>query len=263
MDLGIKQKRALVCASSKGLGRAIAIGLAKEGVQLALCARDRQTLEQVAAECHKVGSPKVFFRDLDLTKDSARNDLIADIQHEFGGLDILVHNGGGPKPSLVEETDLSTWRHGFEQLFPYVAHFNAAFLPDMKQQRWGRILAITSLSVLEPIPNLAVSNAMRAAVTGMLKTLAEEVAFSGVTVNCLAPGLIHTDRTEQLLEARISRSGQSRAEYMEEYLQSVPMRRLGTPEEFAAVAVFLCSQLASYVTGSTVCIDGGKRRATY
>ena len=153
---------------------------------------------------------------------------------------------------------MADWRDGFERLFASVAQINQAFLPKMRTRRWGRIVTVTSLSVVEPIANLVVSNAMRSAVTAMLKTLADEVAAAGITVNCVAPGLIHTDRTEALVESRMKLSGQSRDNYMDDYLKSIPSRRLGKPEEFAAVVAFLCSEQAGYITGSTLCVDGGK-----
>ncbi|HEY9714858.1 MAG TPA: SDR family oxidoreductase, partial [Chroococcales cyanobacterium] len=128
---------------------------------------------------------------------------------------------------------------------------------------WGRIVAVTSLSVVEPVANLAISNAMRAAVTAMMKTLSDEVAASGVTVNCVAPGLIETDRLTDLMKARIAKSGQSEQEYKKDYLKPVPTGRLGRPDEFGAVVAFLCSEQASYITGSTIAVDGGKRRSTY
>jgi 3-oxoacyl-[acyl-carrier protein] reductase len=133
----------------------------------------------------------------------------------------------------------------------------------MRERQWGRIIAVTSLSVLEPIAGLAISNAMRSAVTAMLKTLSDEVAQDNITINCLAPGLIHTDRTEALFQARVEKSGQTRDDYMRAYLQSIPAQRLGDPADFGAVAAFLCSQPASYITGSTIAVDGGKRRSTY
>src|SRR5690606_10250700 len=140
---------------------------------------------------------------------------------------------------------------------------NASFLPGMIEQNWGRIVAVTSLSVMEPIPNLSISNAVRSAVTAMLKTLADEVARYDITVNCVAPGAIKTDRLDELMEARLKKTGQSKEEYLKSYLGAIPAGRLGTPEEFAGVAVFLCSERASYITGSTISIDGGKRRSVY
>jgi 3-oxoacyl-[acyl-carrier protein] reductase len=174
-----------------------------------------------------------------------------------------VHNTGGPKPTRAEETTDDQWSSGFHQLFESVIHLNQAFIPGMKERLWGRIVNVTSLSVLEPIPNLAVSNAMRSAATAMLKTLSDELAAFNICINCMAPGVIHTDRTEERLQAQIKQSGGTREQYLEDYVKSIPAGRLGTAEEFAAMVAFLCSQRASYITGSTICVDGGKRRATY
>jgi len=262
MDFGIAGKKALVCAASKGLGRASAVTLAKEGVEVMLCARSVQSLDQVEQEIRQSGG-RAHSHACDLTDGASRQSLIDAANKVLGQVDILIHNVGGPKATTVEGTSLDDWRQGYEQLFPGIVHLNSAFLPAMKQRQWGRIVAITSISVLEPIASLAISNAMRAAVTAMLKTLADEVALANVTINCVAPGLIATDRAESLMQNRIERSGLSREDYMKDYLKSIPAGRLGDPAEFGAVVAFLCSQQASYVTGSTIAVDGGKRRSTY
>ena len=261
MDLKIKGKRGLVCAASKGLGRASALALADEGVELIICARSQNELESVGKEIESrtKSKPTLVISDLSVAAD--RDKLIATAL-EAGGVDILVHNTGGPKPTSVESTSQQEWQQGFEQLFPAVAHLNEAFLPHMKKQQWGRIVCVTSLSVLEPISNLAISNAMRSAVTSMLKTLADEVAKYNICVNCVAPGAIWTGRIENLIRIRSQQSGQNEDEYMIDYVKPIPAGRLGTPEEFAAAVAFLCSQQASYITGSTLCVDGGKRRST-
>lgn len=261
MDLKIKGKRALVCAASKGLGRAIAVALADEGSELILCARSQDELSAVAKEIEAKTKIKPIVVVSDLSNAADRQKLIEAAQSS-GGIDILVHNTGGPKPTSVEETTQTDWREGFEQLFPAVAHLNEAFIPHMKKNNWGRIVCVTSLSVLEPITNLAISNAMRSAVTSMLKTLADEVARHNISVNCIAPGAIWTGRIENLIRIRREKTGQTEEEYMADYVKPIPAGRLGTPEEFAAAAVFLCSEQASYITGSTLCVDGGKRRST-
>lgn len=262
MDLGIRGKKALVCAASKGLGKAIALALAGEGVELLLVARSKESLAEVGQEAEKHGC-KVHLAACDLSDPVQRKRLIEEAHAELKSVDILVHNTGGPKPTAAENTSIEEWHLGYEQLFPAIAELNLAFVPGMKERRWGRIIAVTSLSVLEPIANLAVSNAMRSAVTAMLKTLSDEIAAYDITVNCVAPGVIHTDRTESLMISRMERSGQSRDQYMRDFQKSVPAGRLGSPSEFGAVVAFLCSQQASYITGSTIAVDGGKRRSTY
>lgn len=263
MDFGIKGKKALVCGASKGIGKAIALELAREGAEPILCARQEKVLEEVASEIRKETNATVHHHACDLTSSTERDQLIKSVKENYGRVDILVLNTGGPKPSTAMETTLDDWESGFSRLFQMTAQLTEAFLPHMKEQNWGRVICVTSLSVLEPIANLAVSNAMRSGVTSMLKTLSDELASSNVTINCLAPGAIATERLEELMQARIAKTGQSKEEYLKSYLAAIPMGRMGTPEEFAAVAAFLCSDRASYVTGSTICIDGGKRRSTY
>lgn len=263
MDFGIKGKKALVCGASKGIGKAIALELAREGAEPILCARQDKVLEEVASKIRKETKATVHHQASDLTSSEERDALIKTVKEKHGGVDILVLNTGGPKPSSAMETTLDDWESGFSRLFQMTAQLNEAFLPHMKEQKWGRVICVTSLSVLEPIANLAVSNAMRSGVTAMLKTLSDELASFNVTINCLAPGAIATERLEELMQSRIAKTGQSKEDYMKSYLAAIPMGRMGTPEEFAAVAAFLCSDRASYVTGSTICIDGGKRRSTY
>lgn len=263
MDLNLKGKKALVCASSKGLGNAIAHALAAEGVDLYLCSRSEPELEKVADEFKKY-NVTIRYEACDLGNAVSRERMITDIKKRYTSLDILIHNAGGPPPTAAEETTLDQWRAGFEQNFISVADLNNAFLPAMKAQGWGRIIAVTSLSPLEPIPNLAISNGVRAAVTAMLKTLATEVASTGVTVNCVAPGVIHTARTEERVKAHLEKHPEMTAkDVLKQYASAIPMGRLGTPEEYANMVLFLCSPQASYITGSTFCVDGGKRKSVF
>ena len=263
MDLGIKGKKALVCGASKGIGRAIALELAREGVEPLLCARQADVLEETAAFIRKETGAKVHHKACDLSVPAERETLIKTVEEQLKGIDILVLNTGGPKPSSALSTTVDEWEKGFNQLFQMIVHLNLAFLPKMKENKWGRVICVTSLSVMEPIANLSISNSMRSAVTAMLKTLSDELAPHNVTVNCLAPGAIATERLEELMDARIAKTGQSKDEYMKQYLSAIPMGRMGDAEEFAAMAAFLCSTRASYITGSTIAIDGGKRRSTY
>lgn len=262
MDFGIQGKRALVCASSKGLGKAMAKALAKEGVRVFMCARDAKTLIDAADEVGQFAVEPVTAMTCDLSTEEGRDMLISQVKGAFGALDILVHNVGGPKPCKVQTSTLQDWQTGFDQLFQSVLQLNEAFVPDMRKNRWGRILCVTSLSAFEPINDLAVSNGLRPAITAMLKTLSDEVAADNITINCLAPGMIMTDRTEERIRDYLARNPHSnREEWLAQYVQSIPAGRLGEPDEFGAAAAFLCSQQASYITGSTLCIDGGKRRS--
>lgn len=262
MDLGIAGKKALVCASSKGLGKAIAKALAMEGVELFLCARHAETLAAAVTEIQTVAVAPVHSTLADLASAAGRKALIAEVQKTMGNPDILIHNVGGPKPSKCLATESSAWQAGFDQLFQSVTQLNQAFLPAMKRQQWGRIICVTSLSSFEPIQDLSVSNALRPAITAMLKTLADEVAADNITVNCVAPGMILTDRTEDRIADHLTKNPQSdRESWLSDYVKAIPARRLGNPDEFGAPVAFLCSQWASYITGGTLCVDGGKRRS--
>lgn len=260
MDLGLSGKKALVTGGSRGIGGAITRALLDEGVEVMASARD---IESLTALKNEAEGKKLHHHSCDLTSAESRKSLVDRAIGELKHVDILVHNVGGPKTSEVTSTSLSDWQEGFERLFQSVVHLNEVFLPGMKERGFGRIICVTSLSVIEPISGLAVSNALRSAVTSMLKTLADETAKYGVTVNCVAPGAIATERLSDLMKARVAKSGQSEEEYMREYLSAIPAGRLGEPSEFASVVAYLCSKQAAYVTGSTICVDGGKRRSTY
>lgn len=263
MDLGIQGKRALVCASTKGLGKAIALALAKEGAELFLCARTESDLKAAATELQVFSPLPVHGYPCDMALLSSREELIARIKSVWDGVDILVHNAGGPPPSTVQATTLDAWQQGFETNFLSIAHLNQAFLPAMKANQWGRIVTVTSLSPMEPIADLAVSNAVRAAVVAMMKTLSNEVASSNITVNCVAPGIIYTDRIEALIRDNLAKHGGTREQLLAGYTGAIPAGRLGTPEEYAAMVAFLCSEQASYITGNTMTVDGGKRKAVF
>jgi len=261
MELGLADKKALITGATKGIGRAIAEALHSEGCEIIASARDEAGLKALSDTLK--GKAKIHTRSCDLSSAENRGDLIKFVEKTTGYVDIIVHNVGGPKPSDVMTTEANDWQAGFQQLFGSVAHLNEGLVPSMKEKRFGRIICVTSLSVMEPIAGLAVSNAIRSAVTAMLKTLADELAPYAITVNCVAPGAIATDRLNDLMTARTAKSGQDKETYMKEYLKAIPMGRLGEPHEFASVVAFLASTRASYVTGSTIAIDGGKRRSTY
>lgn len=263
MDLGIKGKRALVCGASKGLGYASAEALAAEGVDVMLLGREDGSLKAAAERIQASTGVTPKWQVCDLLSADSRKELVEKVAAESGGIDILVHNVGGPKASTVEDTNIDSWQEGFDRLFKPVVELNQAFIPGMKERKWGRVVTITSLSVMEPIAMLSISNAIRSASTALSKTLADEVAKHGITVNCVAPGLVQTDRTEELIKARIEKSGQTREQHEADTFKNIPAGRFGQPAEFGAVVCFLCSDKASYVTGSTICVDGGKRRSTY
>ncbi len=260
MELGIKGRVALVCASSRGLGLATAKALAREGADLFLCSRSEADLEQVAKEISLETGVRVRYLAIDLKNEESAKTLASQALRDYGRIDILVNNVGGPKPTKAFETKSSEWQAGFEQIFITAATLTSCLLPQMRQQKWGRIITITSLSVLEPIENLAISTSMRLAVTGYTKTLADEVAKDGITVNTVLPGVIHTERIENLRKVKAEALGTTLADEIKKTEATIPMGRLGRPDELAQFVAFLSSVHASYITGTHTPIDGGLRR---
>ncbi|MCR4268331.1 SDR family oxidoreductase [Nitratireductor sp. ZSWI3] len=259
MDLGLKEKRALVLGASRGLGAAIAEGLAREGVHVTAAARNKDAISAWAGKLPS-GSGKVTLEPLDLS-DLAAIDALADKLLAEGGVDILVNNTGGPPPSTALDAKRDDWLAHFETMAANIFHLTQRLLPPMRTRKWGRVLTVTSSGVEQPIPVLALSNGIRSAIVGWSKTLAGEVARDGVTVNVLMPGRIHTQRVVELDTAAAKRSGKQLEDVSAAMAETIPMGRYGRPEEFANVAVFLASERASYVTGTKIRIDGGATRS--
>ncbi|MCV0381236.1 SDR family oxidoreductase [Nitratireductor sp.] len=259
MDLGLNNKRALVLGASRGLGAAIAEGLAREGATVIAAARSKDKIEAWAGKLSD-GAGTVEACALDIS-DLAAIDELADRLLAEGGVDILVNNTGGPPPSSAVDAGRSDWISNFETMAANVFHLTGRLLPPMRERKWGRILTVTSSGVEQPIPMLALSNGIRSAIVGWSKTLATEIARDGVTVNVLMPGRIHTQRVVELDTAAANRSGKPVEEVSAAAADTIPMGRYGDPEEFANMAVFLASERASYVTGTKVRIDGGATRS--
>ena len=257
MDLGIEGKVALVAAASRGLGRAVAEELAAEGCHLVICARSPEPLERARREIADRHGVRVEAKPTDVA-DADQVRALVDLAHDaFGQVDILVTNGGGPPPGKFEDHGLDAWRAGTAVTLESVVHLIRAVLPGMRERQWGRILNVTSIAVKQPVEGLILSNSLRAAVTGLARTLANELAGDGITVNNLMPGYTRTERLEQLAGHMAEARGVSRAEAFHVWEEQVPMGRVGEPEEFAALAAFLASDRASYITGQSIAVDGG------
>jgi 3-oxoacyl-[acyl-carrier protein] reductase len=257
MNLGIEGRVALVAAASKGLGRAVAQELADEGCDLVLCARTPGPLEEARRAIEERSGRTVRAYPTDVADEGAVGDLVTRALDEFGRVDILVTNGGGPPPGSFEDHGLQAWRDGSAVTLESVVNLVRGVLPGMKERRWGRILNITSIAVKQPVDGLMLSNSLRAAVTGFARTLANEVASHGITVNNLMPGYTRTERLEELAEHLATSQGVPREEAYAGWESTIPARRLGEPREFAALAAFLASDRASYITGQSIAVDGG------
>lgn len=257
MDLGLKGKTAVVCGSSQGLGRAIADSLAAEGVNLVLNSRSPDKLLQVKAEIVEATGIRVEAVPCDLTPADGAIDLISAAERAFGQVDILVTNTGGPPAGMFEDHSAKVWSDAIAQNFESVVNLVRAVLPGMKERRWGRIVNVTSISVKQPVEGLILSNSIRAGVTGFAKTISNEVAPFNVTVNNVLPGYTRTERLIHLAEAVSERDGKTIDEVYEGWADEIPLGRLAEPPELGAVAAFLCSEQASYVTGQSIAVDGG------
>jgi len=253
MDLGLRGKVALVTAGSKGMGRACALGLAAEGARVAICARGEADLRSAAEEIRARAGTEALALPADVTRAGDVERLVAATREKLGPVDILVANAGGPPRGTFGELADEQWVGAFELSLLSTVRLIRAVLPEMRQRKWGRILTIQSSSVKQPIPGLLLSNAVRPGVAGLMKTLAAEVGRDGVLVNTVCPGRILTDRFLSGAAAQKL----SREQYLERQSAEIPLGRIGTPEEFASVVVFLASERASYVTGVALQVDGG------
>ncbi|HYW72004.1 MAG TPA: SDR family oxidoreductase [Pyrinomonadaceae bacterium] len=257
MDLGLRKKVALVAAASRGLGRAVAEELAAEGASLIICARKQETIERVAQEIATAHGAEVFGVAADVSKPDEVKRLAHSAGEKFGHIDILVTNSGGPPAGPFDAFDLADWEAATRLLLYSSVNLARAVLPGMKERRWGRILNITSIAVKQPVDNLMLSNSLRAAVTGFARTLANEVAGFGVTVNNIMPGYTRTERVEELAAMMAVKQGITAEEFVARWEKEIPMRRIGDPREFAALAAFLVSERASFITGTSIPVDGG------
>lgn len=257
MDLGLRRKVALVAAASKGLGRAIAEELAAEGASLAICSRDAKAIEAAGRDITASTGVPVLARAADVSRASDIAAFVDAALESYGHIDILVTNTGGPPSGPFDAHDARAWLAATETLLFAPLEFARRVLPGMRERRWGRILNVTSIAVKQPVDGLILSNSLRAAVTGWAKTLANEEAKHGITVNNLMPGHTDTDRVRELATATAAREGLSVEQVLARREREIPMGRMGTPREFAALAAFLASERASYITGTSIPVDGG------
>jgi 3-oxoacyl-[acyl-carrier protein] reductase len=261
MDLGLRGRVAIVAAASKGLGRAVAEQLAREGAEIAICARTAADLEKAAAQIQAATGREVLWQAVDVSKAAEVARFVGDVEKRFGRVDICVTNSGGPPSKLFSATSHEDWRLWTDQLLMSAVYFAQETLPRMQKNQWGRFLTITSYSVKQPVEGLLLSNSLRAGVTGLVRTLANEYAASGITVNNVCPGYTRTDRLDDLAAMTASRTGATPEEVFASWKKLIPAGRLGRPEEFAAVVAFLASEQASYVNGVSLTIDGGTTRS--
>lgn len=248
MDLGLQNKVAFVAAASDGLGKSVAIELAKEGADIIICARNSEKLAGAHQEIQDSGNGKVISISGDLSVSSDRKRMIDTALAEFVEVDILVTNSGGPPPGKFEELKQEEWQKAHELLLLSTTDLVRGFLPGMKTKHWGRIISITSQAVKQPVENLILSNSIRASVVGLMKTLANELGGYGITVNNVMPGFTQTSRLKNLIQKNPS---------LANAIEEIPLGRFGQPEEFAAAVAFLASERASYITGVSLAIDGG------
>lgn len=260
MDLGIRGKVAAVAGASRGLGFAIARSLAREGAKVAICARDGVTIEAAAAAIAADTGSDVVAYTADVSRSEQARGFVRDAASGFGRLDILVTNAGGPPPTTFQQASDDMWRAGFDLNLGSVIALVHESVPLMERQRWGRIVTVTSVAVKQPIDGLVLSNTIRAGVVGLVKTLANELASKGILVNNVCPGYTATERVQDLSRRRAAQSDMTAAEVIAGWEGDIPLRRLGTPEELADLVAFLCSDRASYITGTSIQVDGGYHR---
>ena len=257
MEMGLKNRVAIVAASSQGLGRATAEAFAAEGCRLAICARNQQALNAVAEKIRGEYKTDVLAEPFDVTDAGAVRDFVHAVVQKFGGIDICVTNAGGPPAKGFLTTTIDEWKRAVDLNLMSAVYFTHAVIPHMQRKRWGRIITITSITTKQPVADLVYSNAVRAAVVGLVKSLANEFGKDGILVNNVGPGYTATDRLKELAHSRSAASGKTEKEILEDWAAEAPLKRVGDPRELADAIVWLASERASYITGQTILVDGG------
>ncbi|HLZ26452.1 MAG TPA: SDR family oxidoreductase [Chloroflexota bacterium] len=265
MDLGLRGRTAIVAAASQGLGKGVARALAAEGANVVMFSRTQAAIESAAADVQTAAAigARVVGLAADVTRTADLEGVVKTTLDSFGSVDVLFNNAGGPKPGMFDTLTDDDWQGAVDLNLMSAIRLTRLCLPSMRAGHWGRVITSTSSSVKQPLPTLMLSNAVRSATTAWSKTLSDQVAADGITVNTLAPGRIETERIVQIDTDLAQRTGRSRQEVERDALATIPLRRYGRPEEFGAAAAFLASEQASYITGVTLLVDGGLFRGTY
>ncbi len=257
MELGLKDRVAIVTGSSRGIGKAIAHGLAKEDAKVVICARNEDELKETVEELKSSNGNEVLPVRVDLRNKEDIKTLVKKTVNKFGGVDILVNNTGGPPLSLFMETSEEDWRDASDLLLMSVVTACKEVIPHMKAHKWGRIINMTSFAAKQPAERLVLSNAIRAGIMGLTKTLSNELAEYGILVNAVCPGWTLTRRVEELARFTAAKTGKTYEAVIDEWSSNIPLKRLAQPEEIANLVVFLASERASYISGAVIQVDGG------
>ena len=258
MDLGLKDRVAIVAAASKGLGKAVALGLAKEGAKLAICARGKDALEATAEEIRQAAGTDVLAIPVDVTRPEEVKRLVDETVKRYGRIDILVTNAGGPPPTTFLDASPEDFEKGLTLNVMSTVLLSKEVVPHMLPRKWGRIVHMVSIAAMQQLPGLILSTTARPAVLGLSKCMANELSKDGILVNSVCPSYIETDRMKQIVTDRSRKSGQSEDEVRKAFAGNMPIGRIGQPEEFAALVVFLASERASFITGTVIPVDGGQ-----
>ena len=257
METGLKGRVAIVAASSQGIGLSTAEAFATEGCRVAMCARNGQKLEAAAEKIRKQSRVDVFTQAFDVTETRAVHDFVEAVVQKFGSVDVCVTNAGGPPAKGFLAASTEEWRKAVDANFLSTVYFAREVIPHMQRQRWGRIITLTSISTKQPVPDLVLSNAVRAAVVGLVKSLSNEFGKDGITVNNVGPGYTATDRLKELARVRSAAQGKSEDEIFAAWANDAALKRVAEPREVADAIVWLASDRASYITGQTILVDGG------
>jgi len=263
MNLGLKNRVAIVTGSSRGIGKAIALGLSQEGAKVTICARNKDKLVTAGKEIKSQTNNEILPITADLTNREDIDKLVAETSSHFGRIDILVNNTGGPPSTTFMQTSDQHWQDACNTLLLSVVRMCWAVIPHMQKAKWGRIINMTSFVVKQPYDKFVLSNTVRAGILGLSKTLSNELASDGILVNVVCPGWTLTRRVEELAKNRAEAEGRTPAEIVEKWESEIPLRRLAQPSEIADLVVFLASERASYITGAVMQVDGGVIKGLY